>query len=104
GSAMAVVEATHVGASDALHHARHTLGGGRREQQMEVVVHQHPRVHRHLVGAGVLEHQCHEQLTIGVVDHDGLPVVATLDDVVRVAGDGEAGQACHGRSGDVAGL
>jgi hypothetical protein len=48
--------------------------------------------------AGVLGQVVQQALAVGVVDHDGLPVVATLDDVVRVAGNREAGQAGHGKS------
>ena len=38
-----------------------------------------------------------QTLTVGVIAHDGLSIIATLDDVVRVSGNGEAGLARHGQ-------
>jgi hypothetical protein len=51
---------------------------------------------RHLEGASMLVPEVQQALTVLVVAHDGLAVVAALDDVVRVAGNGEAGKAGHG--------
>jgi hypothetical protein len=39
--------------------------------------------------------QRQQSLTVGIIAHDGLSVVTTLDDVVRVSGNGEAGLAGH---------
>jgi hypothetical protein len=39
--------------------------------------------------------QRQQTLTIRVIAHDGLAVVAALDDVVRVSGNGQAGLAGH---------
>jgi hypothetical protein len=35
---------------------------------------------------------------VGIVAHDGLAVIAALNDMVRVGGNGEAGLAGHGNS------
>jgi hypothetical protein len=42
--------------------------------------------------------QGHQTLTVRVIAHDGLAVIAALDNVVRVSGNGEAGLAGHGDS------
>jgi hypothetical protein len=38
---------------------------------------------------------------VSVITHDGLAVIAALDDVVRISGDGEAGLAGHWLRGTV---
>jgi hypothetical protein len=40
--------------------------------------------------------QRQQTLTVRIVAHDGLAVIAALNDVVRVSGNGEAGLAGHG--------
>jgi hypothetical protein len=42
--------------------------------------------------------QRQQALAVRIVAHNGLAVVATLNDVVRVSGNGEAGLAGHGDS------
>ena len=49
----------------------------------------------HLKFAGVLQQQIQQQLVIGWRRKNRLAVIAPLDDVVRVAGQSQAGQACH---------
>jgi hypothetical protein len=41
--------------------------------------------------------QRQQTLTVSIVAHDGLAVIAALNDVVRVSGNGEAGLAGHGK-------
>jgi hypothetical protein len=50
----------------------------------------------HLESLRVLLPQRQQSLTVGVIAHDGLSVVAALNDVVRISGNGEAGLAGHG--------
>jgi hypothetical protein len=52
-------------------------------------------VDRHFEGARMFKPQIQQPLAVLVVTHDGLAVVAALDDVVRVAGNSEAGQTGH---------
>ncbi len=69
---------------------------------MEVVGHEHVRMQLHLELARVLGQHRQKQLVIGVAREDRLAVVAALDDVVRVARDGQTGKTGHGSIGDVA--
>jgi hypothetical protein len=39
--------------------------------------------------------QRQQSLTVGIIAHDGLSVVTTLDDVVGIACNGQAGLAGH---------
>jgi hypothetical protein len=63
---------------------------------MKVVVHDHIGMDRHLEGLRMLEPQGQQALAVSVITHDGLAVIAALDDMVRVSGNGEAGLAGHG--------
>jgi hypothetical protein len=63
---------------------------------MKMVVHDHVSMDGHLESLRMLLPQCQQTLTVRVIAHDGLSVVATLNDVVRVSGNGEAGLAGHG--------
>jgi hypothetical protein len=49
----------------------------------------------HLKSLRMLLPQSQQTLTVGIVSHDGLAVIAALDDMVRVSGNGEAGLAGH---------
>jgi len=96
---VAQVEVTHIGAPHRLHHLRQTVPGFGRDQQMEVVVHDHVGMDRHLEGPGMLMPEVQQALAVLVVAHNGLAVVAALDDVVRITSNGEAGQTGHGKFG-----
>jgi hypothetical protein len=63
---------------------------------MEMVVHDHVSMYGHLESLRVLLPQRQQTLTVRIVAHDGLSVVAALNDVVRVSGNSEAGLAGHG--------
>ncbi|MCY1552128.1 hypothetical protein D9M68_885050 [compost metagenome] len=89
------IEIAHVTPSDRLHHQRHPVRRLGCEQQVEMVVHQHPGVQRHLVLAGVFPDQVEQHAPVRIVQHDGLAVVASLNDVVRVTGQGQAGKTGH---------
>jgi hypothetical protein len=52
----------------------------------------------HLESLRMLLPQRQQSLAVRVVANDGLAVIAALDDVVRVSGNGEAGLAGHGNS------
>jgi hypothetical protein len=52
-------------------------------------------MHLHLVRQGLGFQQTQHALAVGGVAKNVLPVVAAQDDVVRVVGEGEAGQAGH---------
>ena len=93
---MAPIERPHVAAPQRLHHVRDAVGGFGREQQMQVVAHQHVGVDGDLGQARLLADSLQETPPILVIQHHGLAVVATQDDVVRVSGNGEAQRACHG--------
>jgi hypothetical protein len=41
--------------------------------------------------------ECQQTLTVRIVAHDGLAVIAALDDVVGIACNGQAGLAGHRR-------
>ena len=101
GALMAQVEVAHISAAHRLHHLRQALIGFGGEQQMEVVVHDHVGMDGHLESLRMLLPQGQETLTVGVITHDGLAVIAALDDVVRVSGNGEAGLAGHGQKWSV---
>ena len=64
---------------------------------MEMVVHQHIGMHCHAELFRTLHQQCQHAFKVVPVNEDGLAVVATLDDVVRVTGQGQAGLAGHGK-------
>jgi hypothetical protein len=49
----------------------------------------------HLEGLRMLLPQCQQTLSIRVIPHDGLAVVAALDDVVGIACNSQAGLAGH---------
>jgi hypothetical protein len=49
----------------------------------------------HLECLRMLLPQRQKTFAVRIVTHDGLAVVATLDNVVRVSGNGEAGLAGH---------
>jgi hypothetical protein len=51
----------------------------------------------HLESLRMLLPQRQQTLAVCIVAHDGLAVIATLNDVVRVSGNGEAGLAGHGK-------
>ena len=74
---MPVVEMAHVAAAQRLHHLRHAFAGVRRDQQMEMVVDDHPGVQGHPVVARLQEDGLPQVFAVGVVADDGLPVVAT---------------------------
>ena len=52
-------------------------------------------MHRHIAGFGVFSEQVQQELAVGVGGEDRLPVVAALNQVVRVARDRETGKAGH---------
>ncbi|MCY1557636.1 hypothetical protein D9M68_945030 [compost metagenome] len=61
-----------------------------------MVVHQHVRVDRHLVLFGVLAQQFEQHFAVSIGFDDRLSVVAALDHMMGIAGNGEAGQTGHG--------
>jgi hypothetical protein len=63
---------------------------------MKVVVHDHVSMDGHLESLRMLLPQRQQTLTVRIVAHDVLAVIAALNDVVRVSGNGEAGLAGHG--------
>jgi hypothetical protein len=50
----------------------------------------------HLESLRVLLPQRQQTLTVRVISHDGLAVIAALDDVVGITCNGQAGLAGHG--------
>jgi hypothetical protein len=95
GARVHFVEHLHIAAADCLHHLGQTLICLWREQQMQVIAHQHIGVDVDLVHAALLEQQIEHALVISNSAKNVLPVVAPQDDVVRVAGDGETREASH---------
>jgi hypothetical protein len=61
-----------------------------------MVVHDHVSMDGHLESLRMLLPQRQQTLTVRIVAHDVLAVIAALNDVVRVSGNGEAGLAGHG--------
>ena len=95
GAAIAVVDVAHVAPAQRLHHARHQSAGDRRHQQMDVVGHQHIRVHRTAFAQGDLAQLAEVTVMIGVGEEARLPIVSALDDVLRNTGKVESGLAWH---------
>jgi hypothetical protein len=62
---------------------------------MKVVVHDHVGMDGHFESLRMLLPKRQQTLAVGIVAHDGLAVIAALDDVVRVSGNGEAWLAGH---------
>jgi hypothetical protein len=62
---------------------------------MQVVAHQNIGMHLHILLLGVFLQQNQHSLEISVVHEDGLAVIAPQNDVVRVSGESETGQAGH---------
>ena len=96
---MAPIEVLHITAANGLHHLRQPIRRAGRGQQVEMVVHQHVGVDGHLKLARLLFEQGQHGLEVRPVHKDRLAVVAALDDVVRVAGQSQSGQASHGWCG-----
>jgi hypothetical protein len=65
---------------------------------MKVVVHDHVGMDGHFESLRMLLPQRQQSLTVGIIADDRLAVIAALDDVVRVSGNGEAGLAGHGQT------
>jgi hypothetical protein len=51
----------------------------------------------HLESLRMLLPECQQTLTVRIVSHDGLAIIAALNDVVGIACNGEAGLAGHRR-------
>jgi hypothetical protein len=58
-------------------------------------------MNRDAIFAGILVQQVEQPLIIRWPCKNYLPVVATLDDVMRIARNAKAGQSCHGDAEDV---
>jgi hypothetical protein len=69
-----------------LHHFGQSLIGLRRDQQMQVVVHQHKSVQIDLLVLAMPHQQLKQDLPVAVVLEDQLTVVAAQNHVVRVTG------------------
>jgi hypothetical protein len=65
---------------------------------MEMVVHDHVGMDGHLESLRMFLPKRQQTLAVGVVAHDGLAVVAALDDVVGVSSYCESGLAGHGQN------
>ena len=63
---------------------------------MKVIFHQHIGVNGDVKLFGVVIQQIQQRLVVQPGSKNRLAVVTALDDVVRVARDGEAGEAGHG--------
>ena len=86
---VALVEPPHVIAPQRLHHAAQPLGHRGRGQQVHVIVHQYIGVQRDLRRHRRLAQEAEVALAIRVVAKQRGAVVAALEQVVRVAGDGQ---------------
>jgi hypothetical protein len=62
---------------------------------MQVVAHQYIGMHLHILLLRIFLQQSQHSLKVSVVHEDGLTVIAPQDDVVRVSGESESGQAGH---------
>ena len=71
------------------------VGVGRHQNEMHVIGHQAPRPYLHLRGAAVLGEQIAIKRVIGVAEEGARAAVAALGDMVRIAGDDDAGETCH---------
>jgi len=67
----------------------------RRQQQVQMVAHQHVGVEVHALPLCMLLQQRENPLPVAPVDKDVLAVVAAQDHMVRISGDGEPGQSGH---------
>ena len=90
-----VIEPAHVSPTERLHHQADALPLFGRGEQMQMVVHQDIGMDDHLMGLCTVSQQADETLPVGIIEHDGLAVVAALDDVVRMAGEQQAGKSGH---------
>ena len=75
--------------------SQQSLASFRRDQQMKVVVHDHVGMNGHLEGLCVFMPKRQQTLPVGIVTHDGLSVIATLNDMVRIGCNSESGLAGH---------
>jgi hypothetical protein len=95
---MAQVEVPHVSPSQSLHHSGQSLIVLGRQEQVNVVAHQHISVHLHAMLLGLLgQHQKHE-LAVGHAHENILAVVAAQDHVVWVTAQGESRESGHANS------
>jgi len=85
GALMPVVEPSNKASSERLHRAAKGLVCRRRDQQMDVIRHQHIGMHRKLVLARDFRKPVQIATMISIVDEDRLPVVSSLYDVVRLS-------------------
>ena len=95
GTPMTDIELADVAASEFLHQASNRADVGRRDQQMNVIVHQHISVQ----SAACIQQRFAQQgdiaLSIVLVEKAGQAVVAALDDVLRNAGQVESWLSGH---------
>ncbi len=88
---MCLVDMVHVAPADRLHHAGHGIVALRRHQEVYVIAHQHIGVYI----AAAIRRSALQAIQIKeivlVIKETRLPVVSTLDDVLRDAEEIESG-------------
>lgn len=93
---MATVEQAHVVAQERVQETGRRALIVRRQQQMDVITHQHVRVQRAAEAQQAFAQALQVAPTILIVQKTGQPVVAALHDVLRNAGQIQSGKSCHG--------
>ena len=92
---MPCIELADVGAPELLHHGRDGAGRGRRDQKVDVVVHEHVGVQCAAGGEQRLAEQVQVAVAVVVIQKAGQAVVAALDDMLGNAREVESGLPGH---------
>src|SRR4029450_13652160 len=95
---MSQVEEWYVSPSDALHHRGQSRVVGRCRHQMEVVRHQRIGMDCDVAANGLVSNKLQEESIVGVLDEHSALVVAALYDMLRHAGNVDAGTPSHATS------
>lgn len=96
GTLIAGIEILHIIAAHRLHQPADAVLQMRREQEMEVVRHQHVSMNLALKLFSGKAELFPDEPVILLLEQDLLSIVATLNDMLGIAGQDEAGKARHG--------
>jgi hypothetical protein len=104
GASVAAIEQRHIVPPQPLHHLCDRTGCGRREQQMDMVVHQHIGVQLAAACMQRIFEQMQVAQSVAVIQKAGQAIVAPLHDVLRNTGKVDAGQSGHDNESGSEGL
>jgi hypothetical protein len=96
-ASMPSVEVAYIAAAQRLHSPSQTICLLRRGQEVDVPILQSIGMNSHRVQAGGLAQGVEIGLPINIVQKNSLPVIAALQDVVRLSCQDQAGKSSHGQ-------